>query len=42
MDIRLDETGTPKVLEVNARVGANVLKAEGVLETLLVQSLMMG
>ena len=34
MDIRRDAQGTPKVLEINARVGANVLHVPEVLETL--------
>lgn len=42
MDIRLNSNGIPKVLEVNARVGANVLKAEGVLDTMLLQSFIKG
>jgi carbamoyl-phosphate synthase large subunit len=34
MDIRLDTDGSPAVLEVNARLGANVLSAREVLEAL--------
>jgi len=34
MDIRLGEDGTPAVLEVNARLGANVLSAREVLDAL--------
>ncbi|HKB75879.1 MAG TPA: ATP-grasp domain-containing protein [Myxococcales bacterium] len=34
MDIRLAEDGTPAVLEVNARLGANVLSASEVLDAL--------
>jgi len=35
IDIRKDEQGTPKILEVNPRVGANVLKARAVLAEML-------
>jgi biotin carboxylase len=35
MDIRMGENGRPKVLEVNARVGAHVLQAGGILERML-------
>ncbi|MCP2605285.1 ATP-grasp domain-containing protein [Candidatus Aminicenantes bacterium AH-873-B07] len=35
IDIRLKTDGTPIILEVNARVGANVLEASEVLETLI-------
>lgn len=40
MDIRLTESGVPKILEVNARVGAHVVQAEGVLDLLLELTLM--
>lgn len=39
MDIRLTESGMPKILEVNARVGAHVAQAEGVLDQLLALTL---
>lgn len=35
MDVRLGSDGVPRILEINARVGANVLAAPEVLETLL-------
>ena len=35
MDVRRDRNGVPSVLEINARVGANVLAASEVLESLL-------
>ena len=35
IDVRKDERGTPKILEVNPRVGANVLKAQAVLTEIL-------
>jgi carbamoylphosphate synthase large subunit len=35
MDIRMDRCGKPSVLEINARVGANVLSSPEILETLL-------
>ena len=35
MDIRRDRNGVAKILEINARVGANVLTADEVLESLL-------
>lgn len=35
MDIRLTESGVPKVIEVNARVGANVLQAGPILDQFL-------
>lgn len=35
MDIRLTESGLPKILEINARVGAHVVQAEGILDLLL-------
>jgi len=35
IDIRKDEQGIPKILEVNPRVGANVLKAQAVLTEML-------
>jgi carbamoylphosphate synthase large subunit len=35
MDIRYNERGQPKILDINARIGANVLFAEGIMETLL-------
>ena len=34
MDIRLGSDGSPAVLEVNARIGANVLSAREVLDAL--------
>jgi hypothetical protein len=34
MDIRLSADGNPAVLEVNARLGANVLSASEVLDAL--------
>ncbi|MEW6509778.1 MAG: ATP-grasp domain-containing protein [Bacteroidota bacterium] len=39
MDVRLTESGVPKVIEVNARVGAHVRQAAGVLEQMLQESL---
>lgn len=39
MDIRRGGDGIAKILEINARVGANVLKAEGILETMMMQSI---
>lgn len=39
MDIRMTEGGLPRVIEVNARVGANVVQAGGILDILLRQSL---
>lgn len=35
LDVRRDGAGVPRVLEINARVGANVLAAEEILESLL-------
>ncbi len=35
MDIRIDAAGIPKLLEINARIGANMLFAEEVMENLL-------
>ncbi len=35
MDIRMDREGKPRVLEINARIGANVLTTPEILETLL-------
>ena len=37
MDIRLDGDGIPRLLEINARLGANVLSAEEVIESLLAE-----
>ena len=34
MDIRLDAAGRPKILDINARLGANVLSAREVLDTI--------
>ncbi|HEX9658057.1 MAG TPA: ATP-grasp domain-containing protein [Bacteroidota bacterium] len=36
MDIRRDRNGVPKLLEINARLGANVLAASEILESLLI------
>lgn len=35
IDIRVDSSGTPRLLEINARLGANVLSAKEVMEDLL-------
>jgi predicted ATP-grasp superfamily ATP-dependent carboligase len=35
MDIRMDRAGKPRVLEINARVGANILSSPEILEILL-------
>ena len=35
IDVRKDEQGTPKILEINPRVGANVLKTRAVLTEML-------
>ena len=35
IDIRIDADGTPKLLEINARLGANILSAEEIIEDLL-------
>lgn len=37
IDIRLDGEGTPRLLEINARLGANVLSAAEVIESLLAE-----
>ncbi len=37
MDIRLDGNGIPRVLEINARLGANILSAEEVIKSLLAE-----
>jgi carbamoylphosphate synthase large subunit len=36
MDVRRDRNGVPRVLEINARVGANVLATDEILESLLI------
>lgn len=35
MDVRRDAMGVPRILEINARVGANVLSAGGILDEML-------
>jgi carbamoyl-phosphate synthase large subunit len=37
IDIRFDREGIPKLLEINARIGANILFAEEVMESLLAE-----
>lgn len=37
IDIRLDGEGNPRLLEINARLGANILSAEEVIESLLAE-----
>ncbi len=37
IDIRIDGEGTPRLLEINARLGANILSAEEVIESLLAE-----
>ena len=39
IDIRRDRNGAPKILDINARVGANVLMSKCVLETMLILSM---
>jgi carbamoylphosphate synthase large subunit len=39
MDIRRNSVGEPKIIEINARVGANVLKAGGILDAMLEHSM---
>lgn len=39
MDVRRDRNGVPRILEVNARIGANVLTADEILESLLMTAL---
>jgi len=39
IDIRRGIDGIPGIIEINARVGANVLQAEGILETMMMESL---
>ena len=36
IDVRLREDGTPVLLDINARLGANVLSARGVLDSLII------